>query len=172
LFIIIADQVTKALIVANIAPGTIGAEFFDGILRITLKWNKGLIFGIGSDLPDIVRQLVVNCLRLIILILLMIFYFKTSELSTFQRWCICGIVGGGIGNIIDSFFRSEGVVDFIDVAFFGIFGMERWPTFNVADISITICSILFITRSRLYLQNMDKQLLAFFTKKLKIKKKL
>ena len=39
------------------------------------------------------------------------------------------------------FFRSEGVVDFIDVKFFGIFGMERWPTFNAADSFIVCCGI-------------------------------
>ena len=53
-----------------------------------------------------------------------------------------GIVGGGIGNLIDRAFRAEGVVDFIDVKFFGIFGLDRWPTFNVADSSIIICGIL------------------------------
>ena len=39
-----------------------------------------------------------------------------------------GIVGGGLGNLVDRFFRKEGVVDFIDVKFYGLFGLERWPT--------------------------------------------
>ena len=57
---------------------------------------------------------------------------------------IIGIIGGGIGNIIDRFFRAEGVVDFIDVKFFGIFGLERWPTFNVADAAVVVCGIILI----------------------------
>ena len=57
---------------------------------------------------------------------------------------VCGIVGGGIGNLIDRFFRPEGVVDFIDVKFYGLFGMERWPTFNVADSAVVVCGILLI----------------------------
>ena len=57
---------------------------------------------------------------------------------------ICGIVGGGMGNLIDRFFRPAGVVDFIDVRFFGILGMDRWPTFNIADMSVVVCGILLL----------------------------
>jgi len=47
--------------------------------------------------------------------------------------------------LLDRFFRAEGVVDFIDVKFFGLFGLERWPTFNVADSAIVVCGAgLFI----------------------------
>ena len=28
--------------------------------------------------------------------------------------------------------------------FYGIFGLERWPTFNVADAAIVVCGILLI----------------------------
>ena len=55
-----------------------------------------------------------------------------------------GIVGGGFGNLIDRFFRAEGVVDFIDVKFYGLFGMDRWPTFNVADSAVVVCGILLV----------------------------
>ena len=55
-----------------------------------------------------------------------------------------GIVGGGLGNLVDRFFRKEGVVDFIDVKFYGLFGLERWPTFNVADSAVVVCGILLI----------------------------
>ena len=57
---------------------------------------------------------------------------------------VVGIIGGGIGNLIDRIFRAEGVVDFIDVKFYGLFGMERWPTFNVADSAVVVCGILLI----------------------------
>ena len=75
------------------------------------------------------------------MIALTVAYLKSAELTRAQRWFICGILGGGFGNLIDRFFRSEGVVDFIDVKFFGILGMERWPTFNAADSFIVCCGI-------------------------------
>jgi len=34
------------------------------------------------------------------------------------------------------------VVDFVSVKIYGLFGMDRWPTFNVADSSVVICCIL------------------------------
>jgi len=43
------------------------------------------------------------------------------------------VLGGALGNLVDRFWLRE-VVDFIDV---GI-GPHRWPTFNVADIGITL----------------------------------
>ncbi len=51
-------------------------------------------------------------------------------------------MGGGIGNLIDRIFRSLRVVDFISVKFYGIFGLERWPTFNIADASLVVSGIL------------------------------
>ena len=55
-----------------------------------------------------------------------------------------GIVGGGLGNLIDRFFRAEGVVDFIDIKFFGLFGLDRWPTFNVADSAVVVCGFMLV----------------------------
>jgi signal peptidase II len=35
-------------------------------------------------------------------------------------------------------------VDFISVNVYGLFGFERWPTFNVADASIVVTGILLM----------------------------
>ena len=72
------------------------------------------------------------------------YYVRGREITTLQRWAIAGILGGGIGNLLDRLFRPGGVVDFIDVRFFGIFGLRRWPTFNVADSSVVVCGILLV----------------------------
>jgi signal peptidase II len=55
-----------------------------------------------------------------------------------------GIIGGGIGNIIDRIFRTDGVVDFVSVKFYGLLGMDRWPTFNVADSSVVVCFLILL----------------------------
>jgi signal peptidase II len=73
---------------------------------------------------------------------LLAYYLKTDEFSTFQRWAVCGIIGGGFGNLIDRIFRPNGVVDFVSVNFYGLFGLSRWPTFNVADSSVVVCGII------------------------------
>lgn len=50
------------------------------------------------------------------------------------------ILGGGIGNMLDRLFTSSGVVDFIDI---GVYAL-RWPTFNLADIMLSIGMIIFL----------------------------
>lgn len=142
--ILVADQITKWLITQNIAPYSVGASFGGDFLRIIHVYNPGAAFSMGHGLADIPRILVLGVIPLVVLVLVMIVYFKSNDFTKFQRWAIAGIVGGGLGNLVDRFFRAEGVVDFIDVKFYGIFGLERWPTFNVADSAICVCSVLLI----------------------------
>ena len=144
LFIIILDQITKTLVVKNIPLHTIGTEFFGDFLRIIHVSNTGVAFSVGATWSDIVRFAAFVIVPLVVIVLVFIVYFRNNEWTTLQRWAIMGIVGGGIGNLIDRAFRAEGVVDFIDVKFFGIFGLDRWPTFNVADMAVVICGIMLI----------------------------
>jgi len=140
--IIFADQLTKQLIVLSIPENTIGFEFLDGFLRIIHVTNPAVMFSLGAGLPQAVKSVLFIFLPVILLCLIVLFIIKSRELTQLQRWSLCAIVGGGIGNIIDRIFRSCGVVDFIDVKFYGIFGLERWPAFNIADSSIVVGSIL------------------------------
>ncbi len=140
--IIAVDQITKALIVHFIRPYTVGLSIWGGFLRIVQVRNHGIAFSVGVGLPLDLRTLFFAALPIVVLALLVVYYLRTRSLSGLQRWAIAGILGGGIGNLIDRLFRSHGVVDFIDVRFFGIFGLERWPTFNVADSSVVVCGIL------------------------------
>ena len=142
LFVIILDQITKTLVVKNIPIYTIGAEFFGDFLRIIHVSNTGVAFSVGASWSDIVRFASFVIVPVIVIVLVFIVYCRNNEWTVIQRWGIVGIVGGGIGNLIDRAFRAEGVVDFVDVKFFGIFGLERWPTFNVADSAIIVFGIL------------------------------
>ncbi len=142
--VILYDQITKAIIVALIPIYTVGANIFGDLLRIVHVANTGVAFSLGDSMPLAIRRILFAIIPLIVIILVIVVYFRNDEFNSVQRWSICGIIGGGIGNIIDRFFRAEGVVDFIDVKFFGIFGLERWPTFNVADAAVVVCGIILI----------------------------
>ncbi|MBQ5849057.1 MAG: signal peptidase II [Treponema sp.] len=142
--VILADQITKAIIVALIPIYTVGANIFGDLLRIVHVANTGVAFSLGDSMPLAIRRILFAIIPLIVIVLVIVVYFRNDEFNSVQRWSICGIIGGGIGNIIDRFFRAEGVVDFIDVKFFGIFGLERWPTFNVADAAVVVCGIILI----------------------------
>lgn len=140
--IILVDQITKALVVKLIPPYHVGLSVAGGFLRIIQARNHGVAFSVGVGLPEEPRTIFFVVLPLVVLALLVVYYLRTKELSGLQRWAIAGILGGGLGNLIDRLFRAHGVVDFIDVRFFGIFGLDRWPTFNVADSSVVVCAIL------------------------------
>ena len=142
--VFVLDQGTKFLIVKMIPPYTIGASFFGDFLRIIHVYNPGIAFSMGNSLPDTLRGLLFAIIPLIVLIIVLAIYFRNDDFTFFQRWAVAGIIGGGLGNIYDRFFRPEGVVDFIDVKFYGLFGLERWPTFNVADAAVLICGFLLI----------------------------
>ena len=142
--VFVLDQGTKFLIVKMIPPYTIGASFFGDFLRIIHVYNPGIAFSMGNSLPDTLRGLLFAIIPLIVLVIVLAIYFRNDDFTFFQRWAVAGIIGGGLGNIYDRFFRPEGVVDFIDVKFYGLFGLERWPTFNVADAAVLICGFLLI----------------------------
>jgi len=145
-FVIILDQITKAYIVAKWPRiGSFIKDVFDNdILLLFHVRNKAIAFSIGDTIPHPYRFALFVIIPIVVLIFLVWYYFNTPDFIRLQRWAIAGIIGGGIGNILDRIFRSDGVVDFISIKFYGIFGLERWPTFNVADASVVICSILLL----------------------------
>lgn len=144
IFAFVADQITKCLVVANIKPGRIGFSLFGDFFQLIYVCNTGVAFSFGSNFSDNLRTILFSFCPLIILILVLVVYFKNNDFTKVQRWAIAGIVGGGFGNIFDRFFRPNGVVDFIDIKFYGLFGFERWPTFNVADMAVLISGCVMI----------------------------
>ena len=144
LFVVILDQITKLLVVKNIPLYTIGPQFFGDFLRIIHVANTGVAFSVGATWSDTVRHFLFSLIPLVVIGIVIAIYFRNNTWTILQRWTIMGIVGGGLGNLVDRFFRKEGVVDFIDVKFYGLFGMERWPTFNVADSAVVVCGFILI----------------------------
>lgn len=141
--IVLADQVSKLIIVKTIPPydwnsfvTVLGEDFF----RIIHVRNLGVAFSMGSSLPGFLRFLLLKILPLLVLVWVgRIVYRREKEgLTAYQSWLLAGVIGGGLGNLIDRFLRPRGVVDFLDFKFYGLFGLERWPTFNVADASVVI----------------------------------
>jgi signal peptidase II len=142
-FILLADQLSKAFIVKNWpSKGLIKDVFDNGFLWIYHVRNKAIAFSLGENLPEFLKPIIFIGIPIVVLGFLVWYYLKTDEFTKIQRWAAAGIIGGGFGNIIDRIFRPDGVVDFVSVKIYGLFGMDRWPTFNVADSSVVVCCIL------------------------------
>jgi signal peptidase II len=141
--IIIADQCSKSFIANRWPIGSMIKDVFNNdFLQIIHVRNKVIAFSLGQNLPDAVRPVLFIVLPLFVLAVLLWYYFKSNDFTNVQRWAVAGIIGGGIGNLIDRIFRSAGVVDFISVKFYGFLGFDRWPTFNIADSSVVVCCLL------------------------------
>jgi signal peptidase II len=145
--IIVLDQISKAFIAAKWPINSMIVDVFNNdFLQIYHVRNKAIAFSLGVGIPDTIKPVAFVVLPVLVLGVLLWYYLRADDFTRLQRWAVAGILGGGIGNIIDRIFRPEGVVDFISVKFYGLFGFERWPTFNLADSSVVVCCILlFIT---------------------------
>lgn len=141
--IVLADQATKAAVIAALPYGR-PVEVVGDLLRLTLLQNPAIAFSIGHGLPAELRRPLFVVLPLAVVAFILIYYLRTSELSQLQRWLLAAVLGGGVANFVDRVFRPAGVVDFIDVKFYGLFGLVRFPTFNVADSSVVVAGILLL----------------------------
>lgn len=142
--VIIADQITKILVVKHIELYQVAWNFGGDFFRLIHVRNNGAAFSLGSGLSGIFRTILFIVIPLIVIAAVAFYTVKGKNTSVAQRWAMAGVVGGGLGNLIDRTFRSGGVIDFLDVKFYGIFGMERWPTFNLADSVIVVSALTLL----------------------------
>jgi signal peptidase II len=141
--IVLTDQVSKAVFISMLHYG-VPVEVIGDFFRLTLVQNPAIAFSIGHGLPAELRRPLFLVLPLAVVAIILLYYLRTAELTQLQRWLLAAVLGGGVANFVDRVFRPAGVVDFIDVKFYGLFGLARFPTFNVADSSVVVGGILLL----------------------------
>lgn len=133
--IVVSDFITKAIAVSALVPQRVPHELIGDAVRFTLVYNPGAAFGLhlGEYSRWIFMVLTIGAL-----VILGRLYRATRDGDLVRTVAISLVCGGAIGNLIDRIRSAQGVVDFIDV---GI-GDARWPTFNVADMAVSVGAFL------------------------------
>jgi signal peptidase II len=147
--VITVDQIVKQLVVMLLDVNR-SVDVIGDFLRLTHRRNPYIIFGGGNDLPPVFQTVLFLVLPVLALGLLVFFYFREKDVRQEYRLPLCAIMGGGLGNLLDRVIRPDGVVDCIDIKLYGLLGMSRWPTFNVADMSIVIGTIIILVIALAY----------------------
>jgi signal peptidase II len=131
LFVIIADQLSKGWIRANLSYGQVLSDW--GFFRIIRVHNTGAAFGIFRD-----NNLTLAIIAIVgIIAVVVLIYFLARHWAFLNHtlvWLAVALaVGGTVGNQIDRLSLGY-VTDFLD--------FKLWPTFNVADSAVTVAVIL------------------------------
>lgn len=121
------DQVSKALVVANLPVGA-RTDLLGDFVQLWHAQNRGAAFSLFQD-----SQLLFMVVSAVALVTIAYFYGSLHGRSLWLYMILGLVFGGTLGNLTDRL-RQRYVTDFVSV---GI-GDVRWPTFNVADSSIVV----------------------------------
>lgn len=121
--VLIADQVTKALVRAKLTVGA-SVPFIDGFMDLTHVRNTGAAFGLfPGGVPVFVG------ISTVVLAGIVWVWWRIKPRSTWAVLALGLVAGGALGNLIDRVTAGR-VTDFFDVGW--------WPVFNVADIALDV----------------------------------
>ncbi len=146
-FIVIIDYITKLIISYNIIPGEFQSIFGD-FLRITFQYNENFLFGLDFGIDNIIIEQSIYLAIYILLIGVIIFFYKLIRSDKlFPRILLGIVIAGMLGNFID--------VILGDWVYFGQFRLffgkiiswikiANFPPINIADITISIGIIILI----------------------------
>ncbi len=124
--VVLVDQVSKAIVVSSLSVGQ--SEPVALGFRVANTPNSGLAFGIGSG-HGAVLAVTIAALAIVTA------WFAIDPVRP-GLWLAVGLlVGGALGNLADRV-RADAVTDFIDPPF--------WPTFNLADVAITLGALALV----------------------------
>ena len=135
LCVVVADQVTKALVLAHFSLGE--RVELTSFFNMVLVYNKGAAFSFLSDAGG--WQTTALIVFALVAIGIVGAFIVRSPGRTMLLTGLALILGGALGNLIDRV-RFGQVVDFLDFHAAG----WHWPAFNVADSAITVGAALLI----------------------------
>ena len=126
--ILIADQITKALIRANLDMGDFVPD--DGGFQLTFSTNSGSIFGLPLNSTFLLIMGIV-----VVAVIFWIHFHYLAFSGKLMKTALGLVTGGALGNLLDRARFGE-VTDFVYIDL-GFWPLDPWATFNIADASLT-----------------------------------
>jgi signal peptidase II len=126
--VVALDQGTKALVTSHIDRGD-RVEVLPFLAFENVR-NKGVAFGLGGD----ISAALIGVTIVLLVGMLVVLAFRGG--GGWLVWLPAALLlGGALGNLADRV-RDGAVIDFID--------LPLWPTFNLADVAITVGVLLLL----------------------------
>jgi signal peptidase II len=133
--VVVADLMTKRYAALHFADNPV--EIIPGFFGFTYVENPGGAFGIFQN-GGVVIGLAAIAVTGAVLVAM------AAKRPTIETVALGLVVGGAVGNLIDRFARSEGIIDGPVIDW-----IELWfiPTFNLADTAVTIAVAIFLVHA-------------------------
>ncbi|MDQ1742746.1 MAG: signal peptidase [Pseudonocardiales bacterium] len=142
LIALIADLVSKVLVVAHIQPTDPGVRLLGGVVYLVQARNSGAAFSVGTGATVLLTGISLVVIGIVL---------RAARRLTSTGWAVSlGLVlGGAVGNLSDRLFRAPSpgkghVVDWISVL---ADDGRVWPIFNLADSAIVTGGVLAVVLS-------------------------
>ena len=125
--IIVLDQISKHMVKSQFMLNE-SIAVIENIFHLTYVRNFGAAFGILKH-----QKMFFVLLTTTVLIGIIVFIRKQSNIHSLVKWSLSLVVGGAVGNLIDRVVYGY-VIDFFD--------FPIWPVFNIADMAIVVGAFL------------------------------
>ena len=136
---IAADQISKIIVRAQVKPGT-STNIIGKYFQLLNVENTGAFLGMGSDLNESLRIILLLILPILVLGFVFRYIFKDKTLDNWSLFAYASIIGGGIANVYDRFAYGS-VTDFLYIKLTDVL---RTGIFNIADLSVTTGMIILL----------------------------
>lgn len=148
LLILIGDQAVKYWTSVRIPVNAGVRSFIPGVIDITNIHNSGAAFGILKD-ADARWFFIILAAAFVALV---VWLLRNDVIKgSLGRWALVMVMAGGIGNCIDRIVSGY-VVDMFCFSFW-----KSFPVFNIADIFISVCGVLFCIYLLLNKEDLSEQ---------------
>lgn len=157
LLIFVADTVSKYFIDKYLQETVIKRVIGDVLIFIYTR-NYGVSFGILNNVPEAIRHIIPELLKVIVFAAMIIVFFIMISINVKnQKLSMIGftmVLGGAMGNLVDRIMRGY-VTDFISMGFNETI---RFPyNYNIADASITIGICIIAIGVFIFKEDFDKK---------------